>query len=146
MSEAPLSHRRSGVRTAVLVLFSAVFPTLGWVLGLIEIAYRNYRFGVLLILLATAFSPCLVALSLPAGREPSPEEIAGEVKPLILEEWKNSPALGQATIERIALTHQGGGRYSGFIDARLGGQRERLSLEVVLDRETIRWQVEAEAN
>src|SRR5262249_46489042 len=127
-------------------LFSAVFPTLGWVLGLIEIAYRNYRFGVLLILLATVCPLCLMALSLAAEREPSPEELAVTVKPLILEEWKNSPALGQATIERIALTHQGGGRYSGFIDAMVGGQRERLSLEVVLDRETIRWQVEPEAN
>jgi hypothetical protein len=65
---------------------------------------------------------------------------------LILEEWKKSPALGQATIERIVLAHQGGGSYSGFIDAMLGGQRERLALEVVLDSETIRWQIKPGEN
>jgi hypothetical protein len=41
---------------------------------------------------------------------------------------------------------KGGGHYSGFIDALVDGQPERLLLEVVLDRDTIRWEVKPEAN
>ena len=78
--------------------------------------------------------------------EPTPEELAAEVKRLILQEWKNSPELGKATIQSIALVHKGGGFYSGFIEANVDGHQERLALEVVLDRETIRWQIRPVAN
>jgi hypothetical protein len=80
------------------------------------------------------------------SHEPSPEELAAEVKPLILQEWKKSPGIGKATIQRISLLHKGGGLYSGYIEATLDGQPERLALEVVRDRETIRWEIKPEAN
>jgi hypothetical protein len=80
------------------------------------------------------------------SHEPSPEELAAEVKPLILQEWKKSPGLTKATIQRISLLHKGGGLYSGYIETTLDGQPERLALEVVLDRKTIRWQIKPEAN
>ncbi len=80
------------------------------------------------------------------SHEPSPEELAAEVKPLMLEQWKKDPILGKATIQSIALVHKGGGIYSGFVEVKLDGQSERFSLEVVLDRETIRWQIKPEAN
>jgi hypothetical protein len=80
------------------------------------------------------------------SHEPSPDQVAAEVKPLILQEWKKQPGLRNATIQRISLTHKGGGVYSGFIEAALDGQPERLALEVVLDHETIRWEIKAEAN
>jgi len=81
-----------------------------------------------------------------APRNPSPEKVAAEVKPLILQEWKKRPELGNAAIQTISLTHQGGGVYSGSIEATLGGQTERFSLKVVVDRETIRWEIKPEAN
>src|SRR5262245_6835630 len=36
------------------------------------------------------------------SHEPSPEEVAAEVKPLILEEWKKSPEFGEAKIQGIS--------------------------------------------
>jgi acyl carrier protein len=73
--------------------------------------------------------------------EPSPEEVAAKVKPLILEEWKKSPELGEAKIQGISLVAKGGGRYSGFIEVTLDRRAERLTLEVVLDRKTMRWEL-----
>jgi hypothetical protein len=81
-----------------------------------------------------------------APRNPSPEKVAADVKPLILQDWKKRPGLTNATIQTISLTHKGGGVYSGFIKATLNGQTERLLLKVVLDRETIRWEIKPEAN
>jgi hypothetical protein len=95
-----------------------------------------------LLAIAAGVSNSIGARSL----EPSPEELAAEVKPLILEEWKKQPGLKDATIQRISLTHKGGGLYFGFIEATLDGHPERLPLEVVVDRKTIRWQIKPEAN
>jgi hypothetical protein len=80
------------------------------------------------------------------SHEPSPEELAAEVKPLIVQEWKKRPEFRNATIQKISLTDKGGGLYFGFIEATLDGHPERLSLEVVVDRKTIRWQIKPEAN
>jgi hypothetical protein len=82
----------------------------------------------------------------PTSHEPTPEELAAEVKPLILREWQKSPGFEKATMRQISLAHKGGGLYSGFIEATLDGQPEHLALEVVLDRETIRWEIKPEAN
>ena len=81
-----------------------------------------------------------------APGNPSPEKVAAEVKPLILQEWKEHAGLGNATIQTISLTHQGGGVYSGFMEATLDGKTERLPLKVVVDRETIRWEIKPKAN
>src|SRR5262249_8422966 len=81
-----------------------------------------------------------------APTNPSPEKVGAKAKPLILQEWKKRPGLGNATIQTISLTHKGGGVYSGFIEATLDGKTERLSLRVVVDRETIRWEIKPEAN
>jgi hypothetical protein len=92
----------------------------------------------------------VVAVSMSSGTaatspEPTPEELAAEVKLLILQEWKKSPGLEKGTIQKVSLVPRGGGRYSGHIEATLDGQPERLPLEVVRDRETIRWEIKPEA-
>jgi hypothetical protein len=79
-----------------------------------------------------------------AAQEPSPEELAAEIQPLILQEWKNSSGLEKAIIRNVSLVARGGGHYSGFIEATLDGQPERLLLDVVLDRDTMRWEVKPE--
>jgi hypothetical protein len=81
-----------------------------------------------------------------ASYEPTPEEVAAEVKPLMLQEWKKRPELKNATIQTISLTYRSAGLYSGLVEATLDGQPERLSLEVVLDRGTIRWKIKPEGN
>jgi hypothetical protein len=81
-----------------------------------------------------------------APYQPTSEELAAEVKPLILQEWKETPGLEQTTIQSISLVPKGEGRYSGSIEAMIDGQASRLALEVVLDRETIRWKINAGAN
>ena len=48
--------QRSRHRIATLVMLSIGIPTLGLILGSIEIAFGNHRFGTLLILLAIASS------------------------------------------------------------------------------------------
>jgi hypothetical protein len=52
--------------------------------------------------------------------DPSPEELAVEVKRLMLEQWKKDPRLEKATIQSIALVHKGDGIYSGFVESDAG--------------------------
>jgi acyl carrier protein len=54
---------------------------------------------------------------------------------------EEKPEFGEATIQGISLVAKGVGRYSGFIEVTLGGRSERITLEVVLDRKTIRWEL-----
>jgi hypothetical protein len=74
--------------------------------------------------------------------QPDPKELAAQVKPLILQEWKNSPLMAGATTKDIVLVHKGGNTCTGFVDAVLWGQRMRLRLEVVYDRGNIVWQTQ----
>jgi hypothetical protein len=76
-----------------------------------------------------------------AAYNPGPDELAAEVKPLILAEWQKEPERRGASIQNVTLVHKGGKVYTGFVDATLGGQSERLSLEVVYDRGTIAWEL-----
>ena len=71
---------------------------------------------------------------------PDPEELAAQVKPLILREWQKNPLMAEATIRDIVLVHKGGNTYTGYVDAAIRGQRVRLRLEVVYDRGNIVWQ------
>jgi hypothetical protein len=61
MSESAEPRERGAVRTAVLLLLATTIPILGLLLGGIELGYRNYRFGALLILLAIVCQPVLWA-------------------------------------------------------------------------------------
>jgi hypothetical protein len=72
----------------------------------------------------------------------NPNVLAEEVKPSILEEWHKSPELRDASIQRVTLNHKEGNRYTGFVDATLGGRPERLTLEVELVGDEITWKVE----
>ena len=58
-----------------------------------------------------------------------------EMQPLILQEWQKKPELKGATIQKVELVHKNGKLYTGFVDATVGGQRQRFALEVVLDGE-----------
>jgi hypothetical protein len=78
--------------------------------------------------------------------KPDPNELAAEVKPLILQEWQKKPELRGATIQSVTLVHKGGNSYTGFIDATLDGKSERLMLEVTHDGRTIMWQLKAPGN
>ena len=61
MSEMPVSQQRSQVRTAMLVVISIGLPRLCLMMGGIEMGYGNYRFGAMLILLATVAPFVLLA-------------------------------------------------------------------------------------
>ena len=78
--------------------------------------------------------------------KPDPNELAAEIKPLILQEWQKRPELSNATIQSVTLVHQGGNIYTGFIDATLDSKTERLMLEVTHDGGTITWQLKATGN
>jgi len=76
-----------------------------------------------------------------AASHPNPNALAAEVKPLILQEWHKRPELQGLSIRDIALVHKGGKVYTGFVDTTLGGQSERLVLEVVFDGHNIAWEL-----
>jgi hypothetical protein len=102
------------------------------------------RLPVAGVVVASAFLVVAAVVSRGAGatwHEPSPEELAAEVKPLILQEWKKHPDLERATIQSISLARKGEGVYSGSLEAILDGRAVRLALEVVLDGETIKWEI-----
>jgi hypothetical protein len=107
------------------------------------------RLPVAGVVVASAFLVMTATVSRRAGatwHEPSPEELAAEVKPLILKEWKKRPGFERATIQSISLARKGGGVYSGSIETMLDGQPERLALEVVIDGETIKWEIKPGGN
>ena len=60
MGNVPISYQRSQPRTAALVIISIGVPALGVILGSIEIASGNYRFGTLLLILAVMSSFAIV--------------------------------------------------------------------------------------
>jgi hypothetical protein len=103
----------------------------GWGLPLLA------GFGLVGVYLAVIF--VLVV----ATYKPDPKELAGAVKPLILQEWQKKPELRGASIQDITLVHQGGNTYAGVVDATLNGKPERLMLEVTHDGQTVRWQLKA---
>ena len=76
-----------------------------------------------------------------ASHELSPDELASALKPLILQEWEKQPGFENATIERISLTHQGGGLYSGSIEGTIDGRPQHFVLEGKVGRETISWEI-----
>jgi hypothetical protein len=84
---------------------------------------------------------CAFVIFAMALSRPDPKELAFEVKPLILQEWQKKPELRGASIHNISLVHKGGNVYTGFVDATMGGESVRMSLEVVHDRGTIIWEL-----
>lgn len=74
---------------------------------------------------------------------PEPSALAAEVRQLIQNEWQKKPKLQGATIQNVQLVHKEGKTYTGFLDAAMGGNSERLSLEVTLDGTSILWQIKA---
>ncbi|GEM_PF-2223868 len=72
---------------------------------------------------------------------PKANDLAAQVKPLILQKWQKKPALRDASIENVSLVHQGGKVYTGLVNATLSGQSVQLSLQVVYSRGTIAFTV-----
>jgi hypothetical protein len=100
-----------------------------WVapLGISVLAIAAY-FGIVFAIVFATYSP-------------DPQELAAEVKPLILEEWQKKPDLQGATIDNIKLEHQKGPVFTGYVEATMAGKSERLPLEVDYDGETIQWKL-----
>jgi hypothetical protein len=72
---------------------------------------------------------------------PHPSELAAEIKPQLLAEWRKNPELPGASIQNVTLVHKGGKVFTGFVDATLDGQKERLALEVVLEGGAMSWEL-----
>lgn len=84
----------------------------------------------------TAYSGiAFVIVTAPAG--PDTKVLAAEARSLILREWQKKPELRGATIQNVTLVHKGGKLYTGFVDATIGGQAERLSVEVIVEGGTL---------
>lgn len=101
--------------------------------------------GGVLAYLAVVCLIAMAAYAATAAYSPDPNELAAEVKLLILQEWQMKPELRGATIQKVMLVHKGGKVYTGFVDATLDGQSERLALEVTFDRGTIAWELKPRA-
>lgn len=68
-------------------------------------------------------------------------DIAEVVKPLIEQQWRQSPGTANATIQDIVIQSQDGGTYYGYIDATLDGESIRMDLKVVESLWQIEWEV-----
>jgi hypothetical protein len=77
--------------------------------------------------------------------EPSPAKIADEIRPQIQAEWRKDPALRDATIRAMELTPAGEGRYTGWVDATVGGVPVRMAIAVRTHFDSIEWEVTAPA-
>ena len=87
-----------------------------------------------------AYVAVAVAIAM-AAYTPSPDELAAEIKPLILKEWQKRPELQGASIQSITLSHKEGNFYTGFVNATVGGQAMRMLLDVEHNHGTIAWQL-----
>lgn len=74
--------------------------------------------------------------------EPTPEDVAEIVHPLILAEWEQQPNK-PAGIDRITLTADSEDTFVGHIETTFEGRPTRLPLRVYLDGEFIHWQIGA---
>jgi hypothetical protein len=96
--------------------------------------------------IAVATAAVLAYIALIAGLvffvyEPSPAEVADEIRPQLLAEWRAQPALRDAMIRAIELTPAGDGRYTGWVDATFGGVPVRLTLTARVHFDTLEWEV-----
>lgn len=69
----------------------------------------------------------------------SPDDLAAEIKPLILDEWKRNPELRNPAISNIQLKQTADHAYEGTVDAILNGRPETLALTVMLKDGMIHW-------
>jgi hypothetical protein len=131
----------------------AIHDVLLFLTGLSILSYVVSRWGrakgpILGLIGASVVLAIVATMSTMIGapsHEPSAEKLAAEVKPLILQEWRKNPDLAKAMIQSVALVHKGEGYYWGYLETTLDGHSERLALEVVLDRESIKWEIKPEA-
>ena len=67
---------------------------------------------------------------------------ARDARAAILSEWNQDPELKGATIDDITLAYKSGKMYAGFVDATIGGELVRFSLEVSVEDDSleIAWQ------
>jgi hypothetical protein len=76
----------------------------------------------------------------------NPQDLAAELKPLILQNWHKKPELHEATIDGLTLEHKGGSRFAGPLDATLNGQQVHLMLEVIVDGQKVKWYIKDPEN
>jgi hypothetical protein len=110
-------------------------------------AFLRRSWGRALVYGATGVGICLAVVCLidSAAYGPAPEEVATEVRGLLLQEWGKSPDLGEMTIRKVTLARQGRRSYTGFADVTFAGQSERLTLGVLVEGGllTVSWTAEA---
>lgn len=127
---------------------------IGWFMsvGRSQVAYVSERFGDdyerrswgMPMLLGfgglIAFVGAVFALAF-ATFQATPEDIAKEVRPQILAEWRKNPQLIDASIERIDLNSPDGKTFDGIVLANIGGRPTRLALHVVVEGAMMNWTV-----
>jgi len=106
------SYPRRGWTGPLLIAFAAL---IGYVGGAIAFGFVTYR--------------------------ATPEEIAEEIRPQILAEWRKNPAVGRASIQKIDLTTKDHKNYDGFVNATFDGRPARLQLRVVTEGWNMTWEV-----
>jgi hypothetical protein len=73
---------------------------------------------------------------------PDADELAPQVKALLVREWRKRPDLESLKIRKVSLVHEGGREYSGAVDATNLDLVEKFTIHVVVDREgfTVTWE------
>jgi len=105
---------------------------------------RSVRRASTLALTAIALCAGIVVLMDGAAYGPDPKEVARQARALITTEWRKDPETKDAAIRTMTLTRDGRRRYTGFAEATIAGQPERLALEALVEggELSIRWIVE----
>lgn len=135
---------------SVLILVGLFFvaPMFGFLLGaLFDRAYEEAHKRFQGKALAFASAGALICLGVTYAcvttmPGPHPEELAKKVQPLILREWRKHDELRGATIQSILLTTENGREFSGLVEATIGGQPERLRVQVSVYSNVVSWKLE----
>jgi hypothetical protein len=76
--------------------------------------------------------------------KPDAADLAGQMKPIIEAEWHKRPGLADAVVEKVTLEGKGGDKYSGEVEARIGGKEARFGLEVTVKDGAVAWETKGE--
>ena len=107
--------------------------------------YEKRGWGIPLLIGIAAVAVYIVVLGGIAlyAVEPSPEDVAEDLRPTILEHWHSKPHLKDATIERIVLDPKGHGAYGGFIEATFHGKPMQVPLKVTYEGGSYSYEISA---
>jgi len=132
--------------TLITWYFRQAKPQIEHVKQTVGDAYTKKGWGKPLLIASGCLCAYLLVLVVWIGvlvgnAKPTPEQVATQIKPMILEQWQEVPGLYTTTIENISLVQDSDTTYSGTVQATLNGQAQRMLIKVTIQEDSLMWEL-----